>query len=84
MATFYGTIEGNRGPATRCGSRNSGIKASVQSFDGSVITSLGYEGERLMVRVRLNRGSSCYGGWDLPEWHGTFDEFCNLLGGDEL
>lgn len=84
MSLFYGTLEGSRGPATRCGTRNSGIKASAQSYDGSVITSLRYDdNERLMVRVQLNKNSSCYGGWDMPEWNGTFDEFCELLGRKE-
>lgn len=80
MSTFYGTLQGSRGPATRCGTRNSGIKVAAQSYDGSVITSLRYnENERLMVRIELNKSSVCYGGWDMPDWYGTFDELCELL-----
>lgn len=44
MSTFYGTLQGNRGEVTRCGDSRSGIRASVQSWDGSVITYL-YEAD---------------------------------------
>jgi hypothetical protein len=40
MAAFYSTIYGNRGVATRCGSKASGIHAAAQSWEGSVATTL--------------------------------------------
>jgi hypothetical protein len=61
MAKFYGSIKGSRGEATRCGTINSGIKTSVQSWDGSIITALSYDGDNrdiLMVEVRMSEGSS--------------------------
>jgi len=40
MATFYGTIKGARGVATKTGTKASGIKVSAQSWGGSVIVRL--------------------------------------------
>lgn len=80
MSAFYGTIEGQRGPATRCGSKSSGIKAAAQSWDGSVITTLRYgtrdDEEVLMVEVNTSEGSSAYGH---RIWNGSFEEFVELL-----
>jgi len=36
MAKYRGFIQGNRGPATRLGSANSGLVAEAQSWDGKV------------------------------------------------
>jgi hypothetical protein len=36
MAHFYGTAEGNRGKATRCGSKNSGMVTYCASWKGAV------------------------------------------------
>jgi hypothetical protein len=33
MAEFYGRISGNRGEATRMGSKESGFRSSCQSYD---------------------------------------------------
>ena len=78
MSMFYGTVEGNRGEATRCGSAQSGIRASAQSWDGSVIVKLRYRDDELMVSVATSDGSDCYG---FPKWYGTFNEFKKLLEG---
>jgi hypothetical protein len=52
MAKFYGQVQGNRGAATRMGHQS--IKASVQSYDGSVITELSYNKEgQLLVDVSV-------------------------------
>lgn len=61
MAAFYSTIEGNRGPATRCGSKGSGIHAAVQSWQGSVSTTL-YTAEdgSTYCRIVAGRGSTAY------------------------
>lgn len=84
MSAFYGTIEGQRGPATRCGSLGSGIKAAAQSWNGSVVIELSYQDQfdsesPLMVEVRTAEGSSAYGH---TAWHGTFEHFKELLAFD--
>lgn len=74
MAKFYGTLIGQaKTEATRRGSESSGIRASVQSWDGSCISSLRYnqEGE-LIIDLSWNDGSSCYGSEHL--FSGTIDE----------
>ena len=74
MSKFYGSVQGNRGAATRGG--HNIIKTSAQSYDGSVITELTYEEETLMVRVSTDEGSSSYGS---TIFYGTFNEFVNKL-----
>ena len=80
MSAFYGTLEGQRSPVTRCGSRTSGIRAAAQSWDGSVIVNLSYDehdGEDvLMVEVRTSENSDAYGH---RIWKGSFSEFTELL-----
>ena len=36
MAHFYSVIQGNRGKATRCGSKSSGITATAASWGGAI------------------------------------------------
>lgn len=74
MSKLYGFIQGNRGAATRCGS--SLMKASVQSYDGSVITYMSYDKDQLMVEVCVSNESSSYG---RRIFYGTFDEFISKL-----
>ena len=74
MSKFYGSVVGNRGEATRGGS--SRIKASAQSYNGSVITELTYNDDTLMVRISTDKGSSSLGSLI---FYGTFDEFVNKL-----
>lgn len=81
MSKLYGSIQGCRGAATRCGT--SLMKASVQSYDGSVITYMSYEPdktnpkeEKLMVEVCVSDRSSSYGS---RIFYGTFEEFVNKL-----
>lgn len=76
MAKFYGSIQGNRGAATRMGHQS--IKASVQSYDGSVITELSYNDEgQLLVDVSVAKDeSSTYG---QRVFLGTVEEFIKKL-----
>ena len=74
MSKFYGSVQGNRGAATRGGYNI--IKTSAQSYDGSVITELTYEEDTLMVRVLTAERSSSYGS---TIFYGTFDEFVTKL-----
>ena len=79
MSAFYGMVQGNRGAATRGGSRNSGFKSTVQSWDGSIITQMSYDDQdQLMVTVSYSTGSNCYG---TTIFHGTFDEYVMKLRG---
>jgi hypothetical protein len=79
MSAFYGMVQGNRGAATRGGSRNSGFKSTVQSWDGSIITQMSYDDkDQLMVTVSYSTGSNCYG---TTIFHGTFDEYVMKLRG---
>jgi len=36
MSHFYGTLKGARGPASRCGTRGSGLEAVAASWQGAV------------------------------------------------
>jgi hypothetical protein len=74
MSRFYGRVRGERGDATRCG--HHGITATAQSYDGSVITELSYENDKLMVRVNVSACSSCYG---QQIFYGTYDEYVAKL-----
>lgn len=74
MAKLYRSIQGNRGAATRTG--YSLIKSSVQSWDGSIINYMSYEGGKLMVEVCVSNDSSAYG---RRIFYGTFDEFIAKL-----
>lgn len=38
MAHFYSSIQGSRGEATRCGTKNSGIVSSVMCAEGRIVT----------------------------------------------
>lgn len=72
MSAFYGMVRGNRGAATRGGSKNSGYKATCQSYDGSVIVYMDYDDENnLKVRLEVADGSSTYG--DVV-FNGTLEE----------
>lgn len=77
MSKFYGSIQGNRGVATRGGSLASGIKGSCQSYDGSVITYLDYDAnDILMVTIEVSDRSSSYGN---RIFCGTFEQFVKKL-----
>jgi hypothetical protein len=36
MSHFYGTLQGNRGQATRCGTKSSGVTAVAASWRGCI------------------------------------------------
>ena len=75
MAKTYTTCIGMRGGATRRGGHD-GCRASVQSYDGSVIVENWYDGETLKVRVALDDDSSCYGD---TVFTGTFEDLKKLF-----
>lgn len=79
MSKTYTTCIGMRGERT-AGGGNNGCRASVQSYDGSVIVSNWYdENDQLHVRVGTNDGSSCYTDWSSTDFAGTLDELKALL-----
>ena len=79
MSKTYCTCIGSRKERTACG-RNDGCRASIQSYDGSIIIRNWYDGNgTLIVRVGTNDGSSCYTDWNSNDFTGTFQEFKNLL-----
>jgi len=76
MSKFYGMVVGDRGEATRGGHHR--IKASCQSYAGSVITELTYNHEgQLMVDVSVGIGESTSYGRTI--FHGTFEEYVAKL-----
>jgi len=61
MSTYYGNLQGNRGEATRQGSRTSGIWAAVRSWNGSVRIDMDTDAARPddpAVTVTVSKGSS--------------------------
>lgn len=72
MAKFYGSLQGNKGAVTRMGS--SCIKSSVQSWDGSLISRMSYNGDKLMLELSVSKGSASCG---KTIFYGTFEEFVN-------
>lgn len=59
MAHYYGTLQGHRGEATRCGTRRSGLEVCAASWKGAVKVQLyDRDGEDYAV-IRLTR------------WHGV-------------
>jgi hypothetical protein len=61
MSAFYGTIQGHRTPATRCGSKASGIRVSAQSWAGSIVVELDGEPSSPEVSIYTAQGSSARG-----------------------
>lgn len=68
MAHFRATIKGARGESSRCGTKNSGIHASVNGWHIGCDVDITHEKRRDVVEVRLTNGSS--GGMRVPI--GTF------------
>ena len=78
MAVFYGTIQGSRGMATRCGTPNSGMSSSCQSWQGSCIISAMKNNEgKVLFSIATSEGSSCYGNTVLSNV--TIEEFNQLM-----
>lgn len=40
MAHFYGMLDGSRGPASRCGTKASGLHVTAASWDGAITVRL--------------------------------------------
>ena len=62
MSALYGSLQGCRGEATRTGSKNSGIRASVQSWNGSLVSYMDLdENETPVITLKTSERSSGYG-----------------------
>ena len=60
MATFFGTIQGERGQATRLGHGH--IKATAQSYEGSVVVELFKANDgALHCQIAVGAGSKQHG-----------------------
>ena len=56
MSHFYGTLQGSRGEATRCGTKNSGVQTVAAGWGGAV-----------QVNVEVNQdGDDYYTVWLIP------------------
>lgn len=60
MSHFYGTLQGTRGEATRCGTKNSGIRTIAASWKGAIAVYV-YQDEQ---------GRDCFKVEQRP-WHGS-------------
>lgn len=77
MSVFYGQVSGQaETTASRRGSYESGIRVSAQSWDGSLITKMYYEGDDLMVAIEVSDGSAMHG---ITVFEGKFDDFVEKM-----
>lgn len=58
MAQYHAEVQGNRGPASRCGSKRSGIRAAVNGWHIGTEVEIRYENERDVVYVYRTDGSN--------------------------
>ncbi len=62
MSKLYGSLQGCRGEATRCGSKDSGMRASIQSWNGSLVSYMDLdENDKPIITLKISKGSACYG-----------------------
>ena len=79
MSATYTTCCGMRSERTARGGKD-GCRASVQAWDGSIITRNWYDEDgTLRVSVGTNDSSSCYADCSSEDFTGTFQEFKDLL-----
>lgn len=58
MSHFYGTLQGSRGEATRCGSKDSGIHTVAASWQGAISVNLFHDEE-----TREDWARVCFSTW---------------------
>lgn len=63
MAHFYGTLQGNRGEATRMGHKGSGITTYTASWEGAIRVYAYYDEEKKQDFVVVSKTA----------WHGRGD-----------
>lgn len=60
MAHFYASIQGNRGEATRMGSKDSGISGHIRGWHVGARVDMDHEDGKDVVRVYRTSGSQGY------------------------
>jgi hypothetical protein len=60
MATFYGGVEGARGPATRQGSKASGLRVYAQSYDSRITVDYDDRNGKTCATVAIGGGWTTY------------------------
>ena len=58
MANFYGILQGNRGSVTRCGSKKSGVRATIKSRVNSINCWLYEENDKDRLDISINNISA--------------------------
>ena len=56
MSDYYGYLTGNRGTATRCGSKKSGIDAHIRSWNNDVYANLGDDNGKDILTLTIPKG----------------------------
>lgn len=80
MSAFYGQVAGqDEKTVSRRGNYNSGIRVSAQSWKGSLITKMYYNGDDLMVDIEVSDDSDMFG---TTVFEGKFDDFVKKMRGD--
>ena len=64
MSQYYGTLQGNRGEATRCGTKGSGMETYTAGWGGAIRVVLWYDEKNKCDRYRITRTSWHCGGSD--------------------
>lgn len=57
MAALIGYLQGNRGETSRCGSKESGIRAQLETWHGRIVVSLDANGD-FSVAIASKRGGN--------------------------
>lgn len=73
MAALYGRLQGNRGEATRTGSKASGIRTVAETWGSKVTVHLSHDGS-CVVYATPKRG-----GCEVMLWEGNSDEIVRAL-----
>lgn len=61
MSHFYGTLQGQRGEATRTGSKGSGVTTYAASWSGAIRTQIYHNGDTGLDMYRVTQ----------ERWHGS-------------
>lgn len=70
MAHFYGTLQGNRGEASRLGSKSAGLRTYAASWQGAVSVCLYYDEETGVDMARVSLTKHRGAGEEVDLYHG--------------
>ncbi len=77
MSKLYGSLKGNGIEVTRGGTKNSGMRASVQSWNGSLCTFMDLDDDdKPVVEIQIADGSAVFG---KTFFRGTLEELKEKL-----